>query len=71
MIAVGVANHNAQGQAITITAAKYISADWKLAPNQKYRRINVAMAMRITPGTNIAEILSAIDWMGALDHWAS
>ena len=71
IIAVGVANHKAQGQAMTITAAKYMSADWKLAPNQKYRIRNVVSAMRMTTGTNIGEILSAMDWIGALDPCAS
>lgn len=71
IIAVGVASPNAQGQAMTMTAAKYIIADWKLAPNQKYRMKNVAIAIKITTGTKTDEILSAIDWIGALDHCAS
>ena len=69
--AVGVASHKAQGQAITITAAKYKSAVVKLTPTMKNRIRKTSKAIPITVGTNIAEILSANHWIGALDHWAS
>ena len=71
MIAVGVASHNAQGQATTITAAKYINDALKLAPKMKYRIMKTMIAPMITVGTKMLEILSAMDCIGALDHCAS
>ncbi|MBP6085842.1 hypothetical protein KA478_01350 [Patescibacteria group bacterium] len=69
--AVGVASHNAHGQAITITAEKYNKAISKLTPTRKYRIKNTTRAIPITNGTNIDEILSANHWIGAFDHCAS
>jgi hypothetical protein len=66
--AVGVASHKAHGHAITITAEKYKSAVSKLAPTRKYRIKNTTIAMPITNGTNIDDILSANHWIGAFDH---
>ena len=69
--AVGVANHNAHGQAITITAAKYINEAVNHAPRKKNQMTKTINAMMMTVGTNIHETLSANHWIGALDHCAS
>ncbi len=69
--AVGVARPSAQGQAITITAEKYNSDAVSPAPTTKNHTANTINAIMITVGTNIAEILSANHWIGALDHCAS
>lgn len=68
IIAVGVASPKAQGQAITITAAKYNSEVSKFAHRAKYRIQKVITAIPITTGTKIPDILSANPWIGALDH---
>lgn len=57
--AVGVASHKAHGQAISITAQKYIKLCSKVAFNARNRTLKVAIAIQITTGTKIAEILSA------------
>lgn len=69
--AVGVANPSAQGHAMTITAEKYNSEAVSPAPTTKNQMRNTTSAIPITVGTNIAEILSANHWIGALDHCAS
>ena len=50
-MAVGVASQSAQGQAMTITAAKYRSAVEKAVPIIQYQTTNVTAAMTITVGT--------------------
>ncbi len=57
-MAVGVANPNAQGQAITSTATNRTRAALKPAPVASQAK-NVRMAMTITTGTNTADIWSA------------
>jgi len=71
IIAVGVASHKAQGQAITITAAKYNNDCSNVQPIKKYQTRNVKIAIIITNGTNTADILSATDCISAFDHCAS
>jgi len=68
IIAVGVASPSAQGQAITITAEKYRRLVAKLAQSKKYQIRKVIIAIIITTGTKIADILSANHWIGAFDH---
>ena len=69
--AVGVANPSAHGHAITITAEKYNSEAVSPVPTMKNHTINTNNAITITVGTNMADILSANHWIGALDHCAS
>jgi len=66
--AVGVANQSAQGHAITITAAKYNNDVSIFLFNIKYQVTKVIVANKMIIGTKYFEILSANDWMGALDH---
>ena len=72
IIAVGVANPNAQGQAITktVTAANN-PCTIPLSPPKKNHNINVRMAMPITTGTKIPAILSTNFCTGALLPCAS
>ena len=58
-MAVGVASQRAQGQAITITAAKYKSAVANVESSTVYQITNVTSAITITTGTNIAATESA------------
>src|ERR1039458_7217831 len=71
IIAVGVANPNAQGQAITITAIKLSIAALNGTPIIKYQTRNVSIAIDITMGTNTEAILSDNFCIGAFDPWAS
>ncbi|EKD92889.1 MAG: hypothetical protein ACD_28C00314G0001 [uncultured bacterium] len=56
MMAVGVANPRAHGQAITITAVKAMSAKDNVDPAIKYQPRPVNSATMITAGTNQDEI---------------
>jgi len=66
--AVGVANHRAHGQAMTMTAEKYNNDEVNPAPMKKNQMTKTSNATIITVGTNMDEILSANHWIGALDH---
>ena len=56
--AVGVASPKAHGQAITITLTAKSIASTAVAPRNEYQMIKVKMAIIITAGTKILEILS-------------
>ena len=71
MMAVGVANPKAQGQAMTSTAVAVINEVVNPASPMKYQPRNVSRAMPITAGTKMAETRSASFWMGAFDPCAS
>jgi len=68
IIAVGVASHNAQGQAIINTDTKLIKAKLNDGSGQiKYQTINVSIAIQITVGTKIEETKSASFCIGAFE----
>jgi len=78
MMAVGVANPRAQGQAITRTVMKMVSENANLGSSgaragtpKTYQRAKAVRAITITVGTNTAATRSASLWMGALATWAS
>ena len=72
IIAVGVANPNAQGQAITNTVTEVSKACVKASsPPAIIQPIKVSAAIPITAGTKIAAILSTNCCTGALLPWAS
>ena len=70
IIAVGVANPNAQGHAITNTDIKNVNEAINPAP-LIYQAIPVIIEINITIGTKYPEIISAILEMGAFDPCAS
>ncbi len=69
IMAVGVANPNAQGHAITSTATIRIIAGTN-SPPTAHQTPSVIPAMTMITGTKTAETLSASRWMGGLDPWA-
>ena len=77
MIAVGVANPSAQGQAITMTDIKAISANINgevgrsAYPPKIHQPKKDNIAIPITTGTKILETLSANRCTGAFDPCAS
>ena len=71
IIAVGVANPNAQGQAMTRTATAAIIAKENAAPKMENQITKVKKEMKITMGTKYAEIISANLSIGARDACAS
>ena len=68
--AVGVANPREQGQAMTSTATARVTACATSRVRSAVSR-KVSSAIPITAGTKIADTLSAIRWMCALEDWAS
>jgi hypothetical protein len=70
IIAVGVANHNAHGQAITRVATADIIAIL-ISQEIKYQLTNVIIEITIIIGTNIPETLSANFCIGAFELCAS
>ncbi|MPN35883.1 hypothetical protein SDC9_183385 [bioreactor metagenome] len=69
-MAVGVASPIAQGQAMTSTAVRMVTANDRSFPAAS-QAIEDARAMTMTIGTNTAATLSAMPEMGAFFPWAS
>ena len=71
MIDSGVAKPSAQGHAMirTATAATNPRVTAGLGPKSN-QITNVAIAMKMTTGTNTRETESARRWIGAFDPWA-
>lgn len=70
IIAVGVANPNAHGHAMTSTAIAFINENWKLWPSNSHN-MNVANEIKITTGTNLLDTASANLCIGAFELCAS
>src|SRR3989344_945965 len=68
--AVGVANPNASGQAMTTVDTAKVNAARSPAPATKYQPKNAANPEPIARTTRYAAALSAIRWPGALEFWA-
>ncbi len=60
MMAVGVANPNAQGQATMTTAMNTVNAKTKLSPAKKYHANAERVAVIMMAGTKYPDAMSAI-----------
>ena len=70
MMAVGVANPKAHGQAITNTEIVMVNEKIQVSCPKKNQASPAKTAKTMTIGTNTPETLSAMRAIGALDPWA-